>query len=454
VALISQFTDVSSANTIITLATGNDAFVGAGASLASEVTAISGLGSGHRVTVAGTVLGANAVRLGDSATADTDQWLVVAGTGQLLSGGGGAAYLQGQRVEVSNLGLIQGLFVDAGGPQSSNIYNAGRIESLFTALNITTADDMFVNNTGRITASQAVFSSGTGSVTIDNSSVMLGDLSLRSLDNKVTNAGTMRGDLRTGDGNDTWISEGRTFGSISLQDGDDRYEGVGAERVAGALRITGGEGNDEFVLGAAVENVEGDNGTDRLFLSGLASGATLFLDGLGDNAGSVAGESFFEIEQVFGTRFADRITGGTGAESLYGNTGADRLSGGGGADTLAGDLGADVLTGGAGNDTFFVLAPGQGADRITDFRNVAGNNDAVVLYAAGFGAGLSAGPLAPGQFRARADNAAQDANDRFIFRTTDKTLWFDANGNAAGGATLIADLQQTATFGLADIVLV
>ena len=59
--------------------------------------------------------------------------------------------------------------------------------------------------------------------------------------------------------------------------------------------------------------------------------------------------------------------------------------------------------------------------------------------------------MAASQFRARGDNHAQDGNDRFIFRTTDETLWFDRNGSAAGGLTLLADLQDGAVVAFTDI---
>ncbi|QLQ19085.1 MAG: hypothetical protein HZT43_10980 [Exiguobacterium profundum] len=54
---------------------------------------------------------------------------------------------------------------------------------------------------------------------------------------------------------------------------------------------------------------------------------------------------------------------------------------------------------------------------------------------------------------ARADNFAQDANDRFIFRTTDRTLWFDADGTGSGASFLVASLQNVATMTAADIVI-
>ena len=95
-----------------------------------------------------------------------------------------------------------------------------------------------------------------------------------------------------------------------------------------------------------------------------------------------------------------------------------------------------------------------GADKILDFRNAVGNNDVLEISAFGFGGGLVAGSLAPSQFRSRADHVAQDGNDRFIFDTTDNSLWFDVDGNGAAAAVKIVDLQASATFTVADITLV
>ena len=86
---------------------------------------------------------------------------------------------------------------------------------------------------------------------------------------------------------------------------------------------------------------------------------------------------------------------------------------------------------------------------------MASDDDAFMVSASNFGGGLVAGqPLAAAQFQTRADNLAQDADDRFIFRTTDATLWFDRDGSGAAGAVLLADLQADATVTSADFVLV
>ncbi|MFN0193070.1 MAG: hypothetical protein ACKVP5_14020 [Aestuariivirga sp.] len=71
-----------------------------------------------------------------------------------------------------------------------------------------------------------------------------------------------------------------------------------------------------------------------------------------------------------------------------------------------------------------------------------------------FGAGRVAGFVAASAFHSRADNLARDANDCFIFRTTDKTLWFDADGNGGGAAVMVADLQAAAAMTNADILIV
>ena len=65
------------------------------------------------------------------------------------------------------------------------------------------------------------------------------------------------------------------------------------------------------------------------------------------------------------------------------------------------------------------------------------------------------GALDPAKFVVRADNLAQNSVQRFIFNTTDKTLWFDSNGNLTGGLTMVVDLQSTAaTLSSTDILLI
>src|SRR5205823_5720846 len=101
----------------------------------------------------------------------------------------------------------------------------------------------------------------------------------------------------------------------------------------------------------------------------------------GGGTGSADRASFANVEQFYGTRFADRMTGDDNANVLGGMGGNDTLYGAGGNDILDngvsksgdalldGGAGNDTLTGGFGADTFaFTSAPGTAnADVVTDF---------------------------------------------------------------------------------------
>jgi Ca2+-binding RTX toxin-like protein len=65
------------------------------------------------------------------------------------------------------------------------------------------------------------------------------------------------------------------------------------------------------------------------------------------------------IEIIYGTSFADTISGGAASETLWGNGGTDSLVGGAGNDRLFGDASDDTLDGGSGDN---LLAGGEGND--------------------------------------------------------------------------------------------
>ena len=56
--------------------------------------------------------------------------------------------------------------------------------------------------------------------------------------------------------------------------------------------------------------------------------------------------------------------------------------------------------------------------------------------------GSTSGTLSLSNFRYGSTNRAHDADEHFIFRKTDDTLWFDADGNGAAKPLLIADLSN------------
>jgi Ca2+-binding RTX toxin-like protein len=218
-------------------------------------------------------------------------------------------------------------------------------------------------------------------------------------------------------------------------------------------QVMGGAGADTFIPGSEGEEFSGGDGLDTLNFR-FAGAVAVALDGSRQNSGMAAGDSYSGIEVVIGSgRGADDILGATGAERLSGLDGADSLDGQAGNDTLIGGLGADVLTGGLGNDAFRFQRVAESGDSILDFHKVTGDKDQIQIQALGFGGGLTTGLLAVGAFQARADNVAQDGTDRFIFRTTDTTLWYDADGTGAAAAVMLADLQAGVSLVASDILI-
>ena len=155
-----------------------------------------------------------------------------------------------------------------------------------------------------------------------------------------------------------------------------------------------------------------------------------YLDGYGGN------------DTLRGYGGQDLLAGNAGNDRLYGGHGDDVLRGAAGADLLVGGTGFDTLAGGTGNDVFIFDAPLSplNADRVTDFRNVYGNDDSIKLQN-GVMTGLGGtGELKSALFHAGA--AAHDANDRIIYNRSSGALIYDSNGNADGGDTVIAVLSS------------
>jgi serralysin len=143
---------------------------------------------------------------------------------------------------------------------------------------------------------------------------------------------------------------------------------------------------------------------------------------------------------------------GTGNINAFGNSLNNALTGNSGNNLLAVGNGNDVLTGGAGNDIFYLNAALNGStnvDTITDM-NQAGN-DTIRLENAIFTT-LAAGALSAGAFRLGA--AAADADDRIIYNNANGQLFYDSNGNAAGGSTLIAILDNGLLLATSDFQVV
>jgi Ca2+-binding RTX toxin-like protein len=151
------------------------------------------------------------------------------------------------------------------------------------------------------------------------------------------------------------------------------------------------------------------------------------------------------------------VTGGAGNDVLFGNDGADTLFGGDGNDILVGGAGVDTMTGGAGSDRFAYTALADtstaAGDHIVDFAT----GDLVQFDYLVFGSGLAAsgntGTLAANRYVENATGFT-DNIQRFWYETDTHTLWYDSNGNDAGGTRLaIATFDNGYDLNSTDILL-
>jgi Ca2+-binding RTX toxin-like protein len=245
--------------------------------------------------------------------------------------------------------------------------------------------------------------------------------------------------------------------SINAGAGNDTLYGYGGNDTlsggTGADRISGGVGNDVCYVDNVADKVfeAAGQGTDTVYASvsyTLAAGQ--HVETLGTTL--LAGTGAISLA---GNELAQKINGNNGKNGLYGNGGSDSLFGHGGSDLLAGGTGNDTLTGGAGSD-FFVfttaLSPATNFDRITDFSVPADTIRLDNAVMAGLGATL--GALGAGKFWKSKTGLAYDADDRIIYATDTGKLYYDANGNAAGGAVHFATLAPNLALTNADFVVI
>jgi trimeric autotransporter adhesin len=254
---------------------------------------------------------------------------------------------------------------------------------------------------------------------------------------------------------------------------------------AGIDNLIGGLGNDTYIVDSTTDTlVEAvGEGTDTVSssvdfsLANIANIENLTLTGT--TAISATGNTLRNT--ITGNSANNILDGGAGADTLIGGAGNDIYSvddagdivienGGGGTDTvnssvtytlvlnvenlnltgsaaidgtgnnlaniITGNSANNILRGGAGADTFVLLKTGGGLDLIGDFTvtNNAATNEKLDVRSfgitnAGFTVTSGAG-----------FNAANSANNLFIFDSTSKALYFDADGS--GGASSMVQIAS------------
>lgn len=417
--MLIEATNATTTGPVHILNNNDDLNVAAGITIESvDYDAVTTWSGQHVFTVSGTIIGydeaINTIGCTDAQT------VTIFSTGALVSGGDGG---------VSD---ADGVILDGAWSVLKNygsITSYGSCGSLFVRENATTTVTNSGTMEGRVAGIWHKFGGGTL---------------------EIVNTGTIESPnfaVLGGLGSDNVTNRGAMIGAVDLGEGADRYDGRGGT-VSGT--VSGGTGADRMYAGDGIETFDGGTGTDTLVFWG-STAVDIALDGSITATGRAAGDSYTSFENIFGSGAGDHLVGDTGANLLHGYAGNDVLAGGGGNDTLQGGLGADTLTGGLGNDRFIFATPDDLGDTITDFG--AGGTDTIRVDGSEFGGNMKHGTIYSSLFQSRDDNVAQDGSDRFIFRSTDKTLWFDVDGNGAAVPVLVADLQADATLTWTQIVI-
>jgi serralysin len=210
----------------------------------------------------------------------------------------------------------------------------------------------------------------------------------------------------------------------------------------GVDELYGGDGNDIIAGQDGADLIDGGAGVDTAEYTTSTAAVRINLNAVAQVGGDATGDRLVGIESAWGSSFNDALTGNGLANTFLGS---------GGHDVLAGGAGIDVLNGGVGNDVFIFNAALSPANRdvITDFSNIPGSNNDIFQLENAVMPGLgAAGLLAAARFFAGA--AAHDADDRIVYNKTTGALFYDSNGNAAGGAVQLATLTTKPTLTIAD----
>jgi Ca2+-binding RTX toxin-like protein len=247
-------------------------------------------------------------------------------------------------------------------------------------------------------------------------------------------------------------------------DGADVLFGNGGNDI-----LRGGAGNDFILPGAGADQIDGGADFDAAFYGDSATAISLNL-ATGVHTGFAAGDVFTSVEAFLMTPGADTVIGADNAgagdilyglggnDSLVGQGGFDYLLGGDGDDTLNGGFGYDLFTGGAGADRFVFNngfeggAFGGGGEVITDFQTGV-DRIAFVGATSGF-ASFSLGANLLLQTSAPTGTQGTTTGPTLIYDRTAGALWFDSNGNQAGGLNYLASLLGTPTLTAADFIVI
>jgi len=162
--------------------------------------------------------------------------------------------------------------------------------------------------------------------------------------------------------------------TIHGNDGDDSIFGLEGDDI-----LYGDAGNDILVGGDGADTLDGGTGNDTIEYTYSHDSVNINLETATASGGTAQGDIIVQnggvstIENVFGSKFDDVITG---------DSRANQLEGGDGDDIIKGNGGADSIFGGRGSDTFIISADPNVTSLIKDF-DIQDSNETIDLSAFG-----------------------------------------------------------------------
>ena len=363
---------------------------------------------------------ANGSSIGSDALADIEQ---VAGTGfvDTLTGGGNNDVLNGGAGNDTLSGNAGNDTLD-GGAGADTTY--GGVGDDFYAVDA--AGDVAAENPGEGTA-DLVRSSV-------NYTLAANVERLELIGAALTGTGNSENNVLTGN---AWNN------TLSGSGGNDTLNGG-----AGTDSLAGGAGNDAYVVsvsagvgGSRIVFTPDDVVTESAGQGGdtIYSSSSYTLPGEVENL-VLTGVPMWRAYEGHGNTLANLLTTtGAARQRLYGEGGNDTLDGGAGPDSLSGGSGADV----------FLFSTAPSADAVLDFTS---GSDDINLENAIFTAFVATGAVSAARVQvglqaaisATSGNDA-DGQDNLKYATDTGNFYYDSNGTAAGGLSLIATLYSTGT---------
>jgi Ca2+-binding RTX toxin-like protein len=143
-------------------------------------------------------------------------------------------------------------------------------------------------------------------------------------------------------------------------------------------KLMGDLGDNTLDGGADADSLDGGGGIDTASYATSGAGVIVNLATGTGSGGSAAGDVLFNIENLIGSGYGDKLSGDSGDNMLDGQGGQDTLDGGSGNDTLVGGAGGDLLLGGKGSDKL-MFSVGFGSDIVKDFDDAGKGIDQDVI---------------------------------------------------------------------------